>query len=75
MGKFYSKPLTYGIALNELGSEVVHRYVGQEPSGRMFNELILDYNSKFFTNYITLTALCFLYGQKIGSKRSITCDL
>ena len=41
-----SKPLTYAIALNELGSEVVHRYVGQEPSGRMFNELILDYNSK-----------------------------
>jgi len=39
-----SKPLTYAIALNELGSEVVHRYVGQEPSGRMFNELILDYN-------------------------------
>lgn len=41
-----SKPLTYAIALNELGSEVVHRYVGQEPSGRMFNELILDYNKK-----------------------------
>lgn len=42
----FSKPLTYAIALNELGSEVVHQYVGQEPSGRMFNELILDYNSK-----------------------------
>lgn len=41
-----SKPLTYAIALNELGQETVHRYVGQEPSGRMFNELILDYNSK-----------------------------
>ncbi|XP_046647424.1 glutaminase liver isoform, mitochondrial-like isoform X1 [Daphnia pulicaria] len=41
-----SKPLTYAIALNELGSEVVHRYVGQEPSGRMFNELILDHNKK-----------------------------
>ena len=44
-----SKPLTYAIALNELGSEVVHRYVGQEPSGRMFNELILDHNSKYFS--------------------------
>lgn len=41
-----SKPLTYAIALNELGSETVHRYVGQEPSGRMFNELILDYNKQ-----------------------------
>ncbi|XP_021949726.1 glutaminase liver isoform, mitochondrial isoform X2 [Folsomia candida] len=41
-----SKPLTYAIALNELGSETVHQYVGQEPSGRMFNELVLDYNKK-----------------------------
>lgn len=41
-----SKPLTYAIALDLLGADVVHRYVGQEPSGRNFNELILDYNSK-----------------------------
>lgn len=40
------KPINYAIALSELGSEVVHRYVGQEPSGRMFNELILDHNKK-----------------------------
>ena len=47
--------------MNELGSDVVHQYVGrvsnnnltnfvnvflQEPSGRMFNELSLDFNSK-----------------------------
>lgn len=25
----------------------VHQYVGQEPSGRNFNELILDYNSEY----------------------------
>jgi hypothetical protein len=37
----------YGIALDHLGSEVVHQYVGQEPSGRNFNELVLDYNSEF----------------------------
>ncbi|XP_044257608.1 glutaminase kidney isoform, mitochondrial isoform X1 [Tribolium madens] len=41
-----SKPLTYGIALDLLGEEVVHKYVGQEPSGRNFNELILDHNKK-----------------------------
>lgn len=40
-----SKPLTYAIALEILGHETVHLYVGQEPSGRNFNELILDYNS------------------------------
>ena len=41
-----SKPLNYAIALDKLGPDVVHSYVGQEPSGRNFNELILDYNSK-----------------------------
>ena len=29
---------------NELGKDVVHQYVGQEPSGLMFNELSLDAN-------------------------------
>ena len=41
-----SKPFTYAVALNELGAKVVHNYVGQEPSGRMFNELSLDCNNK-----------------------------
>ncbi|CAG2164074.1 unnamed protein product [Oppiella nova] len=40
------KPINYAIALNELSCNVVHKYVGQEPSGRMFNELVLDYNRK-----------------------------
>ncbi|XP_042868705.1 glutaminase kidney isoform, mitochondrial-like [Penaeus japonicus] len=39
-----SKPVTYAIALNELGNETVHKYVGTEPSGRMFNAIVLDYN-------------------------------
>ena len=43
-----SKPFTYAVCLNELGSELVHQYVGQEPSGRMFNNLCLDYNSQYF---------------------------
>ncbi|XP_017769989.1 PREDICTED: glutaminase kidney isoform, mitochondrial isoform X2 [Nicrophorus vespilloides] len=41
-----SKPLTYAIALDQLGADAVHAYVGQEPSGRNFNELILDHNKK-----------------------------
>ncbi len=40
-----SKPFTYAVCLNELGREVVHGFVGQEPSGRVFNELSLDNNS------------------------------
>ncbi|XP_015783490.1 glutaminase liver isoform, mitochondrial-like [Tetranychus urticae] len=40
------KPINYAIALSELGADTVHRHVGQEPSGRMFNELVLDHNNK-----------------------------
>ena len=42
----HSKPLTYGLVLDELGEDAVHQHVGQEPSGRMFNELVLDHNKK-----------------------------
>ena len=37
-----SKPITYGLALNDWGDKVVHNYVGKEPSGRNFNELCLN---------------------------------
>ncbi|XP_045448598.1 glutaminase liver isoform, mitochondrial isoform X1 [Melitaea cinxia] len=41
-----SKPLTYAMALETLGPDVVHKYIGTEPSGRNFNELVLDHNMK-----------------------------
>jgi glutaminase len=37
-----SKPFTYAICLSELGNDVVNKYIGQEPSGRNFNDLCLD---------------------------------
>ncbi|KAL4218662.1 hypothetical protein ACF0H5_021251 [Mactra antiquata] len=40
------KPLAYALVLNDLTPEVVHNYVGQEPSGKSFNELTLDYQHK-----------------------------
>ena len=46
----YSKPLNYAIALNELGSDIVNQYVGQEPSGGKFNTIELDYNSEKLRN-------------------------
>ena len=42
----YSKPLNYAIALNELGADTVHSYVGTEPTGGKFNALELDYRKK-----------------------------
>jgi len=41
-----SKPLTYAIAISDSSPDVVHRYVGQEPSGRSFNFLELDYKNQ-----------------------------
>jgi len=41
-----SKPITYAICLDELGSEKVHKFLGREPSGRVFNEIVLDYNDQ-----------------------------
>jgi glutaminase len=37
-----SKPLTYAFVQEELGVEKVHQHVGREPSGRAFNELVLN---------------------------------
>ena len=36
------KPINYGIALENLGEDYVHTYVGREPSGQAFNELLLN---------------------------------
>lgn len=36
------KPLQYAIAVHEAGTDMVHRYVGMEPSGLKFNMLSLD---------------------------------
>ncbi|XP_056418370.1 glutaminase liver isoform, mitochondrial isoform X2 [Hyla sarda] len=40
------KPLKYAIALNDLGSDYVHQYVGKEPSGLRFNKLSLNPQDK-----------------------------
>jgi glutaminase len=37
-----SKTVGYCLALDEHGTEAVHRHVGREPSGRSFNELALN---------------------------------
>jgi glutaminase len=37
-----TKPVTYCLALEEHGDDIVHRHVGREPSGKSFNELALN---------------------------------
>ncbi|XP_060580160.1 glutaminase kidney isoform, mitochondrial-like [Ruditapes philippinarum] len=41
-----SKPLTYAMVLDDLSPEVIHEYVGHEPSGVAFNTINLDYRDK-----------------------------
>lgn len=37
-----SKPLTYGLAIDELGEEKVRAHIGVEPTGDAFNSITLD---------------------------------
>lgn len=40
------KPINYGIALESMGEDNVHKFVGREPSGQSFNELTLNKEGK-----------------------------
>lgn len=53
------KPLEYAIAVHELGSEHVHRFVGKEPSGFKFNKLSLNEEGKCIKAPVFLCALTF----------------
>ena len=49
-----SKPFTYALALEQLGAETVQKHVGREPSGRIFNEIAVDYDGVIIISiYIT----------------------
>ncbi|CAD6190885.1 unnamed protein product [Caenorhabditis auriculariae] len=41
-----SKPFTYAAVHDEIGADKLHSHVGQEPSGRLFNDICLDYDMK-----------------------------
>ncbi|GMS82225.1 hypothetical protein PENTCL1PPCAC_4400 [Pristionchus entomophagus] len=41
-----SKAFNYAIVASDIGADVVHSYIGHEPSGRLFNEICLDTNGK-----------------------------
>ena len=64
----FSNPLTYAICLDELGQELVHKYQGKEPSGRMFNEIALDHQS---THYHITVKYKFEFGEMCEHKLNL----
>ena len=53
------KPFNYCFALEKLGLELVHKHVGQEPSGRQFNDLTLLTRSLKSNSEKKLTSIPF----------------
>ncbi|CAG9467279.1 unnamed protein product [Pedinophyceae sp. YPF-701] len=54
-----SKPITYAMAVTERGRDFTHSYVGQEPSGRPFNDhgLMLDGSNRPYNPMVNQGAL------------------
>lgn len=65
------KPMLYCLALEEHGRDVVHRYVGHEPSGARFNELKLDAENRPHNPMINAGAIMCSALIKLSERRRL----
>ncbi|XP_016397783.1 glutaminase kidney isoform, mitochondrial-like isoform X2 [Sinocyclocheilus rhinocerous] len=68
------KPLEYALAVHETGTELVHRYVGKEPSGLKFNKLYLDEEDKPHNPMVNAGAIVISSLLKPGSNKAEKFD-
>ncbi|XP_063808631.1 glutaminase liver isoform, mitochondrial isoform X2 [Pseudophryne corroboree] len=68
------KPLKYAIALNDLGTDYVHQYMGKEPSGLRFNKLSLNHQDKPHNPMVNAGAIVNCSLIKQGSTKAEKFD-
>jgi glutaminase len=64
------KPVNYCLALEEHGEQEVHRFVGREPSGRKFNEVIFNSANRPHNPLVNAGAIMCASLIKPGSDQS-----